>query len=378
VVVAPSIGYYDGLPLIGWREHDRQARYKVFRLPLLRTVMQDADVAQHPVRRFRFLVADLLIRLNLVWTILRLARREGCTSVCVGELLANDWLLPLLRKTTRMRLVVYVHGEEITTDDPYDSARTRMRRALREAQAIVVVSRFTREAVRAVLGDRHAGRVTLIENGVDCRRFVPGPKRPDLVERYGLAESFVFVSVCRLLEKKGIDYALRAFAPIAARDAQARFLIVGDGPYRAHLEALVAELDLVGRVVFTGQVEEPDLVDCYRLGDVFVMPNRELPNGDTEGFGLVFLEANGCGLPAIAGRDGGSTDAVTDGLNGLVVDGHSVSAIAEAMCRLHRDPDLRARLSAGALETAARADWAEKTRAFLAVCANPNGSSRRR
>jgi phosphatidylinositol alpha-1,6-mannosyltransferase len=125
---------------------------------------------------------------------------------------------------------------------------------------------------------------------------------------------------------------------------------------------------LVDQVVFVGQVADDELADHYRLGDVFIMPNRELPNGDTEGFGLVFLEANSCGLPVIAGRDGGSTDAVQDGGNGLVVNGHSVDDIAAAMLRLKEDPDLRARLRAQGLMVAARAGWAEKARAFLAIC----------
>ncbi len=125
---------------------------------------------------------------------------------------------------------------------------------------------------------------------------------------------------------------------------------------------------MTDRVAFTGEVAEDDLVDFYRLGDVFVMPNRELANGDTEGFGLVFLEANACGLPVIAGRDGGSTDAVRDGVNGLVVDGHSVDDIAAAMRTLRADPGLREHLRRGGLDLAAKADWTRKAEAFLRFC----------
>ena len=79
---------------------------------------------------------------------------------------------------------------------------------------------------------------------------------------------------------------------------------------------------------------EDELVDHYRLGDVFVMPNRERANGDTEGFGLVFLEANRCAVPVVAGCAGGSPDAVSDGVNGLVVDGRDVGVTTGAMRRL--------------------------------------------
>ena len=201
--------------------------------------------------------------------------------------------------------------------------------------------------------------------------FSPAARAPDLIELYGLGDCFVYVSVCRLLEKKGVDAALRAFATIHAGAPDTRYLIVGTGSYRTALEALAGELGLQDCAIFAGQVSDDELVDHYRLGDVFVMPNRELPNGDTEGFGLVFLEANSCGLPVIAGRDGGSTDAVRDGENGLVVDGRSVAAVADAMRRLREDSALYVAIRARGLAVAAQSGWREKTAAFLRLCEIP-------
>lgn len=362
-ILAPRDAYADGLPLIGWREHDRGAGYPIHRLPLLRTVLM--GTRRRGLRRLRFLLADLRIRVRLLGTVLRLAHQEGCGAICVGELVTGAWLLVLLKRLTRRRVIVYVHGEEITTDDPYDPGRRRALTGVRAADGVVVVSRFTQRAVLDLIGPGAAGRVRLIENGVDGARFCPGPRRVDLVERYGLGGGFVFLSVCRLLEKKGVDHALDAFATLAADDPGLRFVIVGTGPYGPALQARAARLGIADRVVFTGQIAEEDLVDHYRLGDVFVMPNRALANGDTEGFGLVFLEANGCGLPVIAGRDGGSVDAVTDGVNGLVVDGNSVPAITRAMARLRADAGLRERLRQGGLACARGSDWTSKAEQLL-------------
>lgn len=370
-VLAPRVSYSDGAPLAGWREHDRAAPYAVRRLRLLRTELHPP--ARSAWRRARLLAADLAIRLAVLGAILRGARHGGDAAICLGELMASGWLIRPLRAVLRRRVIVYVHGEEITTRDEYDPDKQRCIRLLREADGIVVVSRFTRKAVLDLLGPQAQEKVRLIGNGVAARRFTPGPKRADLLARYGLEGAFVFVSVCRLLEKKGVDNALRAFAAIGcgASAAPSRFLVVGGGPYRDALETLARDLGVAGQVVFAGMVTEHDLVDCYRLGDVFVMPNRELENGDTEGFGLVFLEANGCGLPVIAGRDGGSTDAVRHDENGLIVDGRSVAEIAAAMRALRDDPALRRRLASRGRELAAEADWARKTEAFLAFCAGP-------
>ena len=365
IVLAPRSSYTDGLPSIGWREHDRRAAYQVRRLELLRTRLLPARPSLPG--RLAFLASDLLIRLRLVLTILFLVATQGVRVICVGELLASGWVLALCRRVPGIRTLVYVHGEEITTEDGYDHGHARARAALLAADGVVVVSRFTEQRVRRLLGAQKVP-LHLIENGVDTQRFRPGARRDDLVTLYGLEQRpFVFVSVCRLLEKKGIDNALRAFARLARPEA--RYLVVGVGPYAARLRAIAAECGVAGQVIFAGDVPDDDLVAHYSLGDVFVMPNRELANGDTEGFGLVFLEANSCGLPVIAGQDGGSADAVQDGVNGLVVDGASVDAIATAMRALLDDAALADRLRTGAALVSQAADWRRKTDAFLEICA---------
>ena len=364
LVVAPRIGYSDGLPLIGWREYDRVAPFPVQRLPLLRTVFAPR---RRMLGKVPQMARDVLIRGRLTLSVLRQVRR-GVRAVCVGELVASGWLLHVLRWVPGVRTLVYVHGEEITTDDPYDPGAVRRRRALLAADHVVVVSRFTQRAVVRMLGDALAGRIVLVENGVDTTRFFPAARQVDLVERYGLGGQFVFITVCRLLEKKGVDQVLRAFAQLLPAFPGMRYLVVGTGPYEAELQRLAAELGIAGAVAFAGNVAEHELVAHYRLGDVFVMPNRVLPNGDTEGFGLVFLEANACGLPVIAGRDGGSVDAVTDGENGLVVDGNSVPALLDAMRRMRGEEALRSQVAAVGLRAAKAADWNSRAEAFLQAC----------
>lgn len=372
VVLTSKINYSDGLPIIGWREHDRHAPYRIVRLPLLRTTLQERQVGL--IWRLLLIVNDVWIRLRLIATTLAVIRQERISAVCIGELLASGWMLSVLRWLPKLRLLVYVHGEEITTEDGYDKGARRRRRALL-ADRIVVVSRFTQAAIRSVLGPRADAKLSLIGNGVDTGRFRRGERQPELIDRYGLRGRFVFVSVCRLLEKKGIDSAIRAFAELDAIDQGCSYLIVGKGPFQQELQEIAAATGAKDRIMFTGEVTDDDLVDHYRLGDVFVMPNRELANGDTEGFGLVFLEANSCGLPVIAGRDGGSTDAVCHGQNGLVVNGNSVAEIASAMVALRSDALLRAKLCHGARAAAAAADWKEKAALFMRLCAGETEAS---
>src|ERR1700761_4657825 len=93
MVLAPSRSYSHGWPLIGWREHDRRAAYRVVRLPLLRTVIKEH---LSPFGKLWHLLEDLAIRVRLCWVLLRILRKERPRAVCIGELLASGWLVRLL------------------------------------------------------------------------------------------------------------------------------------------------------------------------------------------------------------------------------------------------------------------------------------------
>ena len=374
VVVASRINYIGGLPLIGWREYDRQASFPVHRLNELRTVLQSGPWRGF-VGKLRFRASDVAIRVRLVALLLRLIWAEPTDAVCIGELVASGWLIGILRRLSSVRTLVYVHGEEVTTEDEYDPGHDRARQALLRADRIIVVSRFTQGIVRKLLGPESEQKISLLENGVDPARFRPQGKRRDLAEQYQLEDRFVFVSVCRLLQKKGIDYAIQAFATVVRRHPECRYLVVGTGEYEAQLRQIAVDAGLGDSVIFAGDVPEEDLTAHYCLGDVFVMPNRRLPNGDTEGFGLVFLEANSCHIPVIAGQDGGSRDAVQHGVNGLVVDGSSIGEITAAMLKIREDTALRDALRTGAAAVAAAAGWQKKAEIFLRLCSGSDNSA---
>ncbi len=367
IVIAPREDYTDGLPIIGWREHDRTSAYPVVRPRLLRTVMGDADPAD-ALGRMWFIAGDLLQRARLLSRLLRIIFREGIVSICIGEIVTSNWIVRFFHRFTKVRTAIYIHGEELLLEGTYDPHHERTIKALRAADNIFVVSGFTAEAVRGLIGDDRLDRIHLIENGVDTHLFHPGPQRADLLATYGLDGCFVFVTVCRLIEKKGVDTAIRAMVTVGQRHPEARLLVVGEGPYLADLVRLARMAGVDHQVVFAGKVTEEDLVDHYRLGDVFIMANRALPNGDTEGFGLVFLEANACGIAVIGGQDGGTSSAVRHGENGLLVDGHSVDAVADAMMTLREDPELRARMGRNGLRIAQAAGWEHKAAAVLAAC----------
>jgi phosphatidylinositol alpha-1,6-mannosyltransferase len=364
-VLAPKVDYRDGWPIQGWREFDRRAPFKVHRLRLLRTLFLPEGASA--LQRAAGLLADLAIRLEVLRGIGRIVRAEKISVLCIGELVAGGWLARACRRMFGLKTVIYVHGEEISTRTRYDEGGQRRRRALAAADGIVAVSRFTRDMLVDEFGVP-SGKIELVSNGVDLERFVPRPRPDYLVARYGLEGRPVLLTISRLYARKGMDRVIESLPIVIRRFPDLVYLIVGEGSYRPTLEALVAHHDLGRNVVFAGAVPDYELTEHYSLGDVFIMANREMPDGETEGFGLVFLEANACGLPVIAGKAGGSVDAVTDLVNGLVVDGDDTESIAAAIIRMFEDDGLRESLCAAGAEVAQASGWDRRVEQFLRLC----------
>ena len=364
-VLAPQQDYRDGTPILGWREFDRRAPFKVHRLRFLRTLFLPEDATA--LQRLGGVVADLLIRVSVLRMIRRIVHTEGIAVLCIGELVAGGWLAGACRQLFGLKTVIYIHGEEISTRTRYDEGRQRRRRALAAADGIIAVSRFTQAKLTGCFGVPPE-KIELVSNGVDLARFVPRPRAAHLVARYGLEGGPVLLTVSRIHARKGMDRVIESLPVVLRRFPNLVYLIVGEGSYRPALENLVAHHGLGQNVVFAGAVPDYELTDHYGLGDVFILANREMPDGETEGFGLVFLEANACGLPVIAGCAGGSVDAVTDRVNGLVVDGDDVGAIAAAIVRILEDDGLRESLCAGGAEVAQGSGWDRRVEQFLRFC----------
>jgi phosphatidylinositol alpha-1,6-mannosyltransferase len=362
-VLAPRQDYRDGWPILGWREFDQRAPYPVHRIRLLRTRLRDARVSRHDDG----LATDVAIRVSMLRAIWRIARSEDIAVLCIGELVAAGWLAGACRRMFGLRTLIYVHGEEISTRTDYDKSGRRRRRALAAADGVIAVSRFTRDSLIDAFAVPPA-KIELISNGVDTSRFRPSARPDDLAARYGLRGEPVLLTVGRLHARKGMDRVIESLPRVRQQISDIRYLIVGEGSYRPVLETLVARHGLDSHVIFAGSVPDRELVAHYALGDVFIMANREMPDGETEGFGLVFLEANACGLPVIAGMAGGSLDAVIDGMNGLVVNGADIAAIARAVVSMFQDEVLRSRLRAGGLEAARAAGWDVGVGQFLRFC----------
>lgn len=260
-----------------------------------------------------------------------------------------------LGPSTGLPWAVCCHGAELVLPAHLPGMRHVFAAVLRRADRLYAVSRYTAAVLRDLVGPAGAP-VGLVRNGVDLDHFHPDVDATGVRARYGLGVAPVVVTVGRLVPRKGQDRLIQALPRVRAAVGDLRLLIVGEGRDRRRLERL-ARRHAPGAVVFAGRVGWPDLPAHYRAGAVFAHPNRSRWAGlEQEGFGVVFLEAQSCGVPVLAGRSGGSPEALDDGATGFVVDGADVGQVADALIALVGSPDTTRRMGVAA-RTWVEAGW---------------------
>jgi phosphatidyl-myo-inositol dimannoside synthase len=276
-------------------------------------------------------------------------RIDALAREVAADVIFLDPMLPIGLAGPKLEAAPYVvvaHGGEITGYARLPGSRGLARRVLRGAGAVVAAGSYPARASADAAGQPLAGVV--IPPGVDGARFRPADAeaRATTRRRFGLdPDRPLVLGVSRLVPRKGFDVVIEAMSgPGAAELGAVQLAIAGAGRDRARLERRAR-----GRVQFLGRVAEADLPALYACADVFAMCCRDRWGGlEAEGFGIVFLEAAACSVPAVAGRSGGSHEAVADGETGYVVPPRDVEAVRDAIARLIHDESLRARMGAAA------------------------------
>ena len=278
--------------------------------------------------------------LKLFLKALCLASLKRFTAIHAGRVLPEGLVAVWVAKLTFHSCLIYAHGEEITTWSRSPKRLRAMKFAYRHADRVIANSEFTHQKLVELGVDQN--KIELIYPGVDTSRFFPTEKPDDLMSSLNVDSSCkIILSVGRLSRRKGFDNTIKALGEIYKKEnVNFCYILIGVGEDRDYLENIALESGVYEQVRFLGHVSVEDLPRWYNTCDLFVMPNREI-DGDTEGFGMVFIEAGACGKPVIAGRAGGTGDAVIDGLSGFRVDGENTESIGKAILELLDNPSLR-------------------------------------
>jgi phosphatidylinositol alpha-1,6-mannosyltransferase len=294
----------------------------------------DADwLRNYGVRVIRDRAKILLPTPRVASELKKIVRNQGITTAAFGAAAPLGLLSAGLKRAGVLRTVALTHGHEVWWAKVFPF-NLLLRRIGSTVDVLTYLGEFTRKAISKGLNEKAQRSMVKIAPGIDVDHFIPNDAT-GLRNSLGLSDKKVIVSVGRLVHRKGQDYLIEAMPEILKSVPQAHLLLVGEGPYREHLEKLVTQHKLERSVTFIGRIQYKELPTYICAGDIFAMPSRSRLMGlEVEGLGIVYLEASSCGLPVLAGNSGGAPDAVVHNETGLVVNGTDAQDIAAAAVEL--------------------------------------------
>lgn len=264
----------------------------------------------------------------------REARRRGIQHIHCHVVSKSAILCMMVRRLTGIPFSLIVNAN-------IDWWGGAMREKFADAEFTLLCTKVMVEEMKrdypSVPPDRYAlGRV-----GVDARHWTP-PSNGRPVRENG---ELHILSVSRLVKSKGQDVLIRAIGLLKQSDISARLRIGGGGPELESLQALCSELQISDLVIFLGPLAEDKYMAEMKSADVFVLASHAEP------MGVVYMEAMATEIPTIGTNAGGVPEIITDGVNGILVPPNNPQALADALRRLHEQPQLRVILGKAARQT---------------------------
>jgi len=248
-----------------------------------------------------------------------------------------------LARITGLTYSISAHAKDI-----YTSSEQEIRERVSASQFLMTCTKFNHQKIQEIVGPKHKEKVHEVYHGVDLGSFRQ--------EKVAVAQFPAprLLTVARLVDKKGYDDVLRALALLKARGLGLSYDIYGSGEEKEPLAKLVAELGLGAQVKFHGSVTQPVVVAAYREGGVFVLGSRETGNGDRDGIPNSMAEAMSMELPVVATIVSGIPELVEHEVTGLLAPQRDPAALAQAIERLYREPNLSLKLGQAARKKVAQ------------------------
>ncbi|MFA5014847.1 MAG: glycosyltransferase family 4 protein [Actinomycetota bacterium] len=297
------------------------------------------------IKRVDYYPSNMNLQISINWficmfkmvsTIVKIVNTDKVDYVVVGQSsIFLTFVVYIVKMITRRPYILFLHGEEI----PQICLRSNgLRRYLYcHAFAYFCISEFTKRRLVKFIGNRKL-KIKILSPGVEDR-FFDDIDISDIKKKLKIDGKRVIYTIARLDERKGQDMVIESLPLVVRTHPEIIYIIGGEGPRLNYLKDLVEKKFLSDYVRFLGLVSNEEIVYYHHVGEIFIMPNRTLEDGDTEGFGIVFLEANAVGNPVIGGRAGGTVHAIVDGITGFLVNSNDLKDIANKICWLLENKD---------------------------------------
>lgn len=304
-----------------------------------------------------FLVKIQVLTFLLFNVYYSLRKFKGMDVVHVQWPIPNGLGAMFLKKIYRVPYINTIHGEEVHLSRRYNMLFALQWLVNNSSKTITNSTATRKSCLEAALNDE---KIDIIPFGVDTDFFRP-------LDVYKDENIFQILSVGYLIERKGFEYLIRAMPNILKEHDNVRLKIIGSGPLESKLKELIYELGLGDEVEIIKNVSDEKLLTIYNSSDLFVLPSIVDSQGNTEGLGVVLLEAMACGLPVIGSSVGGILDII-DKKSGLLVPEKDISELSEAILLLINDESLRKKFVQSSLNMVkSKFSWKHVSKSYINV-----------
>ena len=261
------------------------------------------------------------------------------------DIIHAHWSLPqgligiIAKKIYKIPCVTSIHGSDVYALG-FHLFKALNHMVIRNSDVCTANSMATARIARKVSGNGH---IKVVPMGVDTEHFARSQNVAFLKRKFKI-EGPVILFVGRLIDWKGTVYLIKAMPEILQRFPAAKVLMIGSGPQKAELLRLTADIGAEDHIVIIDRLPQQELAVYYSMADIFVLPSIVNEIGETEGLGVVLLEAMACGLPVIGSRVGGIEDIIIDGQTGLLARQKDSQDLADKIVKLLSDESLRKKI----------------------------------
>jgi glycosyltransferase involved in cell wall biosynthesis len=314
--------------------------------------------------KFFYLLVPFFILAELL-ALLKLIRKTKPDIIHAHWILPQGFVTALANKITGVPFVVTTHGGDIYGLQGKIASALKDY-SLKNASTVTVVSKDIQSTIKHKFGE--SIHTYVIPMGVDSTLFHPDKKNPQLREQYGIKGPFLLF-VGRLTEKKGGRYLIEAMPALMKQNPEVKLLVIGTGEAKMNLQHLTQNLSISNNVIFAGAIPNNELPAYFATADIFIGPSIKVEGGDTEGFGLTFVEAAMSGCIIVGTNVGGISDIIVDGETGFLVPEKDPKALAVTLCDILEQLDTLSNITTAARQKMiSQFDWqkiAEKYREIL-------------
>ncbi len=228
------------------------------------------------------------------------------------------------------------HAKDIWTSTDAD-----LKGKFEDVEWAVTCTRNGWKHLQSLASDPH--KVHLSYHGLDLSRFAPPENPGSTRDGSNPSDPAALITVCRAVEKKGLDVLMRAFA-LLPDDLNWRWVHIGAGGLVKDLQSQAEDIGISQHLLWQGAMPQTGVLEQYRKSDLFVLPCRIAADGDRDGLPNVIVEAQSQAIPVVSTTVSGVPELVTDGENGLLVNSEDPEQLSRAIEQLIRSPQLRRKM----------------------------------